>query len=40
MSELYVLYAFLALMTFNLLATLVYLVGLTPVKAALKKKSS
>lgn len=39
MNELHLLYAFLGLMTFNLLATLVYLVGLNPVKAGVKKKT-
>ncbi len=37
MSELHVLYIFLALMTFNLLASFVYILGFNQMKLSLKK---
>jgi hypothetical protein len=37
MNELHVLYTFLALMTFNLLASFVYILGFNNMKTAVKK---
>jgi hypothetical protein len=37
MNELHVLYTFLALMTFNLLASFVYILGFNNMKTAMKK---
>jgi hypothetical protein len=37
MNELHVLYTFVALMTFNLLASFVYILGFNQIKLSLKK---